>query len=91
MTGSGDKETGAGLSNHRFSEGEASCGMSSETTPTAWQAGIIADASTKLGRELTDRERRFITARGGFLALEAIADVVRAEPKEHVERYLSSE
>jgi hypothetical protein len=65
--------------------------MNSETMVRAWQASIIADASAKLGRELTDRECRFITGRAGFLALESISDVVRVEPKEFVERYLNSE
>src|SRR4051794_37516285 len=63
----------------------ASRGLNSETTITAYQAAIIADASAKLGRELTDRERQFITAHGGFLALEAISETVRSEPKDFVE------
>ena len=52
---------------------------------------IIADAEKKLGRSLTEAERRFITSRGGFLALEAIHDTVKAEGKGEVEQYLNSE
>jgi hypothetical protein len=65
--------------------------MNSDSTVKAWQAAIISEAAAKLGRELTDRERRFITARGGFIALEAIGDTVRAGSKDYVERYLNSE
>jgi len=65
--------------------------MSSDNTVAAWQAAIIRAAAAKLGRDLSDRERGFITARGGFLALEAISDTVNSESRESVARYLNSE
>ncbi|HEY2909666.1 MAG TPA: hypothetical protein VGI99_05445 [Gemmataceae bacterium] len=65
--------------------------MSSDKTVTAWQIAIISEATAKLGRELTDKERQFITNRGLFIALEAIADTVRDGTKEEVEQYLNSE
>jgi hypothetical protein len=52
---------------------------------------IIETASQKLGRELTEKERRFITSRGGLIALEMIMDTVNADAKDEVERYLNSE
>ena len=58
---------------------------------TDFHKAIIAIASSKLGRNLTERETRFITSRGGYIALEIIMDTVRAESKDVVERYLNSE
>jgi hypothetical protein len=52
---------------------------------------IIETATRKLGRELTEKESRFITSRGGFIALELIMDTVDADPRDEVERYLNSE
>jgi hypothetical protein len=40
---------------------------------------------------LADAEHRFITSRGGFIALEMILDTVRGAPANEVERYLNSE
>jgi hypothetical protein len=65
--------------------------MNSEATVKKWQTAIIADAEAKLGRPLRDRERRFITSRGGFIALEVIHDTVKAVERHELETYLSSE
>jgi len=52
---------------------------------------IIKAATQKLGRDLTEKEKKFITSRGGFIALEMILDTVKSESKESVEKYLNSE
>ena len=65
--------------------------MNNDKAIRNWQASIILQATAKLGRELTDRERQFINGRGGFLALEAISDTVSSESREYVERYLNSD
>ncbi len=52
---------------------------------------IITLAAEKLGRDLTDKESRFITSRGGYIVLEAIHDTVATGSRENIERYLNSE
>lgn len=64
--------------------------MTPERTVRTLQRAIIADAEEKLGRPLSDRERAFITSRGGFVALEMIRDTVRASKKDELEAYLGS-
>ncbi len=63
---------------------EASTGperpMNSAATVRAFQESIVVLAQQKLGRSLTAKEHTFITARGGFLALEAIRDTDRRDP-----------
>jgi len=59
-------------------------------TVTAFQQQIIAMAQQKLGRPLTAQEHAFITARGGFLALEAIRDTVTAVTPSELEAYLNT-
>ena len=65
--------------------------MNSEAAVKSFHAAIIEAATQKLGRNLTAKEDKFITSRGGFIALEMILDTVNAETKEGVERYLNSE
>lgn len=65
--------------------------MNSDATVRAFQNRIAALAAERIGRALTDQESRFITSRGGFLALEAILDTVRDSSPTDVERYLNSE
>jgi hypothetical protein len=65
--------------------------MNSEATVKNWQRAIIADAEAKLGRSLRDHERKFITCRGGFIALEMIHDTVKAVERDELETYLGSE
>ena len=48
-------------------------------------------AQQKLGCTLSARGHAFITARGGFLALEAIRDTVTAVTPSELEEYLNSE
>jgi len=62
-----------------------------EPTTTNFHKAIIYTATQKLGRVLTEQEKRFITSRGGYIALEMIMDTVRAESRDEVERYLNSE
>jgi hypothetical protein len=56
----------------------------------AFQQTIVAMAQQKLGRPLTAKEHAFITARGGFLSLEAIRDTVTAATLTELEEYLTS-
>jgi len=56
-----------------------------------WQNAILEECKAKLGRDLTNVERRFITSRGGFLALEAIHETVKSAKKDQLEAYLNSE
>ena len=48
-------------------------------------------STAELGRELTAKERRFVTSRGGFIALEMTLDRVGAGNAAEIERYLNSE
>jgi len=52
---------------------------------------ILHIARKKLDRALTEKETRFVTSRGGFIALEMILDTVRAGNATEIERYLNSE
>ncbi len=52
---------------------------------------VVAIAERKLGRPLSPKERAFVTSRGGFIALEAILDTVKAGTAREVEEYLNSE
>ncbi len=61
--------------------------MNSAGTVRTLQQTIVTTAQQKLGRPLSAKEHAFITARGGFLALETIRDTVTAE----LEGYLNSE
>jgi hypothetical protein len=62
-----------------------------DLTVKRWQKAIIRDAEKILGRRLTCVEERFITSRGGFIALEMIHDTVKGSKPEELERYLNSE
>ncbi|HTC23273.1 MAG TPA: hypothetical protein VK688_02860 [Gemmatimonadales bacterium] len=65
--------------------------INSAATVRAFQQAIVTLAQSKLGRPLTAKEHAFITARGGFLALEAIHDTVTAASAAKLEDYLNSE
>ncbi|HVU27704.1 MAG TPA: hypothetical protein VHG71_08215 [Verrucomicrobiae bacterium] len=65
--------------------------MNSEATVKNWHKAIIADAEKKLQRPLKDYEKKFITSRGGFIALEMIHDTIKAFSANEIESYLSSE
>lgn len=65
--------------------------MNSWLAIRSFQREIIRVSTEKLGRELTAKERKFVTSRGGFIALEMILDTVRAGDAAEVERYLNSE
>jgi hypothetical protein len=56
-----------------------------------WQDKILEECKAKLGRDLTEVERRFITSRGGFLALEAIHETVKSADKDRLEAFLNAE
>jgi hypothetical protein len=56
-----------------------------------FQREIIRVSTMKLGRQLTAKEKRFVTSRGGFVALEMILDTVRAGSAVEIEEYLNSE
>ena len=65
--------------------------MKFDLTIRRWHEAIIDDAEKKLGRRLKPYERKFITSRGGFIALEMIHDTVKAAEKDELESYLGSE
>ena len=65
--------------------------MESSRTIKSFQSAIVKIAEGKLGRPLTEKEQQFISARQGFIALEAIHDAISAYPHADVERYLNSE
>lgn len=52
--------------------------MDNKRTVNAWQKSIINECRARLNRDLTNTEKSFINSRGGFLALEAIEDTVKA-------------
>jgi len=56
-----------------------------------WQRKIIKECEKRLGRKLNQEEMRFITSRGGFIALEMIEDTVNSLEGRELEEYLSSE
>jgi hypothetical protein len=64
-----------------------------DPTVKRWHATIIADCEHILGRALLEPERRFITSRGGFVALEMIHDYVKslAGKSDELRSYLNSE
>lgn len=64
--------------------------MSSERTTRAFRREIASIAQEKLGRPLSTRERAFITSRGGFIALAAILDTVKASTAYEIEQSLNS-
>jgi len=57
----------------------------------AWQTRIIAEAEKRLKRQLTDAERRLITSRDGFIALEMIEDTVNDLQGDALVEYLNHE
>lgn len=67
------------------------CDMIPEPAIANFQATILAAASAQLGRSLTLVERSFVMSRKGFLALEAIQDMVATRTGADLERYLRSE
>ena len=56
-----------------------------------FQKALIRDCVRILGRPLTGTEELFITSRGGFIALEAIHDIVKGMERGVLERYLASD
>jgi hypothetical protein len=64
--------------------------MNSDGTRADVSAEDPPMAQQKLGRTLSAKEHAFITARGGFLALEAIRDTVTAATLSELEAYLNT-
>ena len=64
-----------------------------DSTVIRWHATIIEDSERALGRHLTEEEKRFVTFRGGFIALEMIHEEVksRAGDPPALARYLNAE
>ena len=64
-----------------------------DRTVKNWHSAIIKDCEHILGRALHAPELRFITSRGGFVALEMIHDYVKglAGKPEELSRHLNSE
>ncbi len=65
--------------------------MAVDLTTHRWHTAIIQDVEAKLGRQLTDYEKTFITSRSGYIALEMIHDTVKHSSIVELEVYLSSE
>jgi hypothetical protein len=55
------------------------------------QREILRESTRKIGRELTAKEKQFVTSRSGFVALEMILDTVRSGSPAEVEAYVNSE
>ena len=56
-----------------------------------WHARILQECKNRLGRDLTASEEKFVTSRGGFIALEVIEDTVMSVNGAELETYLNSE
>jgi len=56
-----------------------------------WHARILQECKSRLGRDLTASEEKFVTSRGGFIALEVIEDTVMSVNGAELETYLNSE
>ena len=67
--------------------------MPADPTVTRWHAAIIGDCERILKRPLQEAERRFVTSREGFIALESIHDYVKDAAADPVKlgEYLNSE
>jgi len=65
--------------------------MDNEDTVKTWQASIINECETRVGRVLSKSEESFITSRGGFMALETIEDTVKSLTGSELVDYLNSE
>ena len=65
--------------------------MDNEKLVKAWHRRIIETCEGKLGRKLTPVENRRITAYGGFLALEAIEDLVNSIEGDELIDFLNSQ
>ena len=65
--------------------------MSNEQIVEGFHSRILAEAVRILGRDLTDKERNFVTCHRGFIALEMILDTVKSGGAMAIERYLNSE
>ena len=65
--------------------------MNNKKLVNNWQATIIREAEKRLERDLTDTERRLITSRGGFIALEMIEDTVNSLEGGALVAYLNQE
>ncbi len=65
--------------------------MNNKKLVNNWQATIIREAEKRLERDLTDTERRLITSRGGFIALEMIEDTVNSLEGDALVAYLNQE
>jgi len=65
--------------------------MDNEPLVKGWHRKIISLCHEKLRRNLTEKEMRFITSRGGFAALEMIMDTVDGLDGKELEDYLNQE
>ena len=65
--------------------------MKTDALVKRWQAAIVAECETKLGRSLTAQEKQFIVSRGGLIALEMIQETVRDLAPSDLADYLNSE
>jgi hypothetical protein len=56
-----------------------------------WHKIILTECVKRLGRPLTEKERRFIASKSGFVALQMIEDSVRSLSGPELEVYLNQE
>jgi len=64
--------------------------MISKEVLANWHGEIIRECQKRLRRTLTEVEKIFITSREGFIALEAIEEVVKSLAGKKLEGYLNS-
>ena len=65
--------------------------MDNRKVVKVWHRKIVEECERRLGRELTTVENKFITSRGGFIALEMIEDTVNSLEGGALSDYLNSE
>lgn len=65
--------------------------MDNEKVVANWQQELIRKCESRLHRKLAQEEVSFIRSRGGFMALEFIADTVVSASTDELVAYLNSE
>ena len=71
--------------------GTATILMNGHEAVKKWHKKILDESERRIGRPLSAEETKFITSRGGFIALEVIDDTVMSLRGKELEDYLNSE
>jgi hypothetical protein len=64
--------------------------MTAEAIVRNFQAAILALASERLGRSVSEKERAFVTRHEGLVALESIHDYISTLSETQLEQYLNA-